>query len=81
MVTSVNLINMSVYMRVTVAFTLKATTLQAILMHEVKTHCPNIIVVNINKVLKISMFTSFVYIGEKLKKLINVQLIGDSKQC
>lgn len=46
-------------------------------MHEVKSHCPNRIIINMNKVLKIGMFPSLVYIGEKLKKAINVQLMSE----
>lgn len=54
---------------------LKTTTLQSILMHEVKTQSPNRIIINMNKVLKISMFPLLVYIGEKLKKAIMGELL------
>lgn len=55
------------------------TILQEILMYEVKTHCPNRIIINMNKVLTIGMYSSLDYIGEKLEKVINVQLIGKYK--
>lgn len=47
-------------------------------MHEIKI---NRIIININNISTIGMCTSLVYIGEKLEKVVNVQLISEYKRC